>query len=326
MTTLVTGGAGYIGAHVVRSLQERGERVVIVDVRPPDPGRNGDAVYSRLDLLAPGAADELRALIEEEGVEAVIHFAARKRVDESVARPVWYYDQNVGGLAAMLAAIDGTGVRRFVFSSSAAVYGSPEEPFVTELSPTVPINPYGRTKLVGEWMLEDAVRAQSFSAASLRYFNVAGAGWPDLGDPETLNLVTIVLDRIERGLAPMVYGDDFETPDGSGVRDYVHVLDLADAHIAALDRLGEDSGHRVFNVGTGVGTSVFELLQTVAEVTGLRFETEVIARRTGDPAAVVARIERISEELGWRAQHDLRSIISSAWEAHRYSHDHGNPA
>ncbi|WP_173922224.1 UDP-glucose 4-epimerase GalE [Agromyces sp. Marseille-P2726] len=326
MATLVTGGAGYIGAHVVRTLQERGERVVVVDAREPDPGRNRDAVVRRLDLLAPGSAEQLRTLIIDEGVEAVIHFAARKRVDESLARPVWYYEQNVGGLAAVLAALEGTAVERFVFSSSAAVYGSPEESFVTELSPTRPINPYGRTKLIGEWMLDDAVRAQSFSAVSLRYFNVAGAGWPDLGDPETLNLVTIVLDRIERGLPPVVFGDDFETPDGSGVRDYVHVVDLAHAHIAALDQAGEPGSHRVFNVGTGVGTSVFELLDMVADVTGRRFETEVIARRAGDPAAVVARTERITAELGWRAEHDLRSIIASAWEAHRHARDHGPSA
>ena len=166
-------------------------------------------------------------------------------------------------------------------------------------------------------MLDDAARAQSLAAVSLRYFNVAGAGWPELGDPETLNLVTIVFDRIQRGLPPVIFGDDFATADGSGVRDYVHVLDLARAHVAALDQLGAHAGHRVFNVGTGVGTSVREVLGVVAEVTGIEFEAEIVARRAGDPAEVVARTERITEELGWRAEHDLRDIIESAWAAHR---------
>lgn len=315
MTTLVTGGAGYIGSHVVRLLEARGENVVIVDLRSPRPGLHPAATVHELDLVAPRAREELQRIIRDEAVDAVVHFAARKRVDESVARPVWYYEQNVGGLATVLGAIEGTDVARFVFSSSAAVYGAVEDGFVTEESPTRPINPYGRTKLIGEWMLEDAAPAQSIAAASLRYFNVAGAGWPELGDPGTTNLVTIVFDRLRRGLPPVIFGGDFATPDGSGVRDYVHVLDLAHAHVAALDHLRGAAGHRVYNVGTGSGTSVIELLRIVSEVTGLDFEAEVGDRRAGDPAAVVARTERINEELGWRARHDLRSVIASAWEA-----------
>lgn len=317
MTTLVTGGSGYIGSHVVRLLEARGERVVIVDERQPHAPADTGAAFLRLDLAAAGAAAALREFVNAEGVESVVHFAARKRADESVARPVWYYRENIGGLATVLDAIEGGGVRRFVFSSSAAVYGSPPEDRVSEDSVASPINPYGRTKLAGEWLVEDAARALSFSAASLRYFNVAGAGWPDLGDRETLNLVTIVFDRLMRGLRPVVYGDDFDTADGSGVRDYVHVLDLARAHIDALDHLaGAPAGHRVFNVGTGTGTSVLQILRVIAEVSGLPVEPQVISRRAGDPAAVVASTERISDELGWRAEHDIRSIIASAWEAH----------
>ncbi|WP_022893643.1 UDP-glucose 4-epimerase GalE [Agromyces subbeticus] len=319
MTTLVTGGAGYIGSHVARLLQDRGERVVIVDERSPRSGERAALAFHELDLLAPGADQELGSIIRDEGVDAIIHFAARKRVDESVARPGWYYQQNVGGLTALLGALHGTEVRRVVFSSSAAVYGDVDGGQVAEDAPTRPVNPYGRTKLIGEWMLADTANVEPIAAASLRYFNVAGAGWPDLGDPESLNLVTIVLDRIRRGLPPVVYGDDYDTPDGSAIRDYVHVLDLAQAHVAALDHLVGRTGHRVFNVGTGVGTSVIEVLDMISEVTGIAFEPEIASRRAGDPAAVVARVERITEELGWRAQHDLRDIIASAWEAHRFS-------
>ncbi|MGH3703734.1 MAG: UDP-glucose 4-epimerase GalE [Agromyces sp.] len=319
MTTLVTGGAGYIGSHVARLLEARGERVVIVDERRPRSGERASSAFHELDLLSRESERELGRIIRDEGVDAIIHFAARKRVDESVARPGWYYQQNVGGLVAVLGALEGTEVQRIVFSSSAAVYGDVDGWEVTEDAPTRPLNPYGRTKLIGEWMLADTANVQPIAAASLRYFNVAGAGWPDLGDPERLNLVTIVLDRISRGLPPVVYGDDYDTPDGSAIRDYVHVLDLAHAHVAALDHLVGRPGHRVFNVGTGVGTSVIEVLGMISEVTGIAFEAEIASRRAGDPPAVVARIERITEELDWRAQHDLRDIIDSAWGAHRFS-------
>jgi UDP-glucose-4-epimerase len=317
MTVLVVGGAGYIGAHVVRLLRERGDEVVVVDdLSTGAPERIGDATLVPLDIALPSAPGELERLMTERRVDAVIHFAARKRVDESVERPIWYTEQNVGGLANVLSAVQGAGVERVVFSSSAAVYGMPDTATVDEDTPCVPINPYGRTKLVGEWMVEDAARAWGLHTASLRYFNVAGAGWPDLGDPSVQNLVTIVFDRMSRGEQPVIFGDDYPTPDGTCIRDYVHVLDLAEAHIAALRHVaGSAAPHTAFNVGTGTGYSVREVVAQIAATTGRGLEPVIAPRRVGDPARVVADVTKIRDELGWSASRTLPQIVGSAWEA-----------
>ena len=319
MSVLVTGGAGYIGAHVVRLLVESGREVVVVDdLSTGSADRVGRVPIVGLDLCADAARGELVRVIRSYGVDGVVHIAAKKQVGESMQRPAWYYRQNVGGLANLLEAVAETGVERFVFSSSAAVYGMPDEHVVDESVVPRPINPYGETKLVGEWMLADAARATGLRHAALRYFNVAGAGWPDLGDPEALNLVTIVFDRMARGLAPLVYGDTHPTVDGTGVRDYVHVLDLADAHIAALEHLdAPDRRHDVFNVGTGHGASVLEVISRIAAESGTTIEPEFVPPRLGDPAHLVADASRITEDLGWRARRGLEEIIASAWEADR---------
>ena len=319
MSVLVTGGAGYIGSHVVRLLQERGQDVVVVDdLSNGSASRVGGAPVVELDLAADAAPARLVEAAREHGVDAVIHFAARKQVGESVARPAWYWRQNVGGTANLLLAMEEAGVRKLVFSSSAATYGAPATDVVREDGPAEPINPYGQTKLVGEWMARAAGTAWGLRSADLRYFNVAGAGWPDLGDPAVMNLVPMVFDRLERGLAPAVFGDDYPTPDGTCIRDYVHVLDLARAHLAALDHLdAEERPHDVFNVGTGTGASVREVLDEVRRVTGRDLEPEVHPRRPGDPPKLVADVTRIGEVLGWKATEDLHSIVSSAWEAWR---------
>lgn len=317
MTVLVTGGAGYIGAHVVRLLRGGGQDVLVADdLSTGDASRIGDAQLLEIDVADSGAVQRLSTAMERSGVREVIHFAARKRVDESVARPAWYFQQNITGLANVIAAMEKVGADRLVFSSSAAVYGAPTVPRVGEDFPTKPVNPYGETKLVGEWLVRDAAAAGLLQGVALRYFNVAGSGWPELGDPAVLNLVTMVLDRLTRGVAPRVFGTDYPTPDGSCVRDFVHVLDLARAHIAALEHLDRARpGFAAFNVGTGRGASVLEVVSRLGSVTGIDATPTIEGRRVGDPPSVVASVDRIERELGWHAEADLDEILRSAWLA-----------
>ena len=319
MSVLVTGGAGYIGSHVVRLLQQRGERVVVVDdLSNGRVQRVGDAPVVQVDLGTDAAAGALASAFAEHDVDAVIHFAARKQVGESVAKPARYWAQNVGGTANLLQAMEDAGVGKLVFSSSAATYGAPATALVREDGPAEPINPYGQTKLVGEWMSRAAGVAWGLRAANLRYFNVAGAGWSDLGDAAVMNLIPIVFRALDEGRAPVVFGDDYPTPDGSCIRDYVHVLDLARAHLAALDHLAADERpFDTFNVGSGSGSSVFEVLRVVREVTGVDVQPDVRERRAGDPPQLVADVSRINDTLGWSTTKDLTDIVASAWEAWR---------
>ncbi len=317
MTILVTGGAGYIGAHVVRLLQQRGEKVVVVDdLSTGQEGRIGGAPLVRLDVSSPEAVEVLTRTLTEHEVTAVVHFAARKQVGESVEKPAWYYQQNVGGFTNLVTAMEAAGVDRLVFSSSAATYGMPSVSMVEEKLHAEPINPYGETKLIGEWLGRAASRSWGLRFVALRYFNVAGAGWPDLGDPAVLNLVPMVLDRLERGEQPKIFGDDYPTPDGTCIRDYIHVLDLAEAHLAALGYLDEDEcAYDVFNVGTGTGSSVREVIDEIGKVSGLDVTPEILPRRAGDPPQLVASPERINKVLGWTGTQGLEPIIASAWEA-----------
>lgn len=317
MTILVTGGAGYIGAHVVRLLQQRGEEVVVVDdLSTGRSDRIGDATLVELDVASAEAVDVLTRVMTERGVDAVVHFAARKQVGESVEKPAWYYQQNVGGFTNLVAAMEAAGVERLVFSSSAATYGMPSVSLVEEKLHAEPINPYGETKLVGEWLGRAAGRAWGLRFVALRYFNVAGSGWPELGDPAILNLVPMVLDRLERGERPKIFGDDYPTPDGTCIRDYIHVLDLAEAHLSAIAYLDRDERpFDVFNVGTGTGSSVREVLDALGEASGLDMTADVLPRRAGDPPQLVGDPRRINEVLGWTATNGLPEIVRSAWEA-----------
>ncbi len=321
MSILVSGGAGYIGAHVVRLLQQRGEQVVVVDdLSYGTPDRIGDAKLVTLDVSTDAARSILTNTMVDEDVTAVIDFAARKQVGESVERPAWYYQQNVGGLANMLLAMEDAGVSNLIFSSSAAVYGMPPVDVVPEDVETKPINPYGETKLIGEWIMADCERAWGLNWIGLRYFNVAGAGWPDLADPATLNLVPMVLDRLAKGEPAKIFGTDYPTPDGTCIRDYIHITDLAEAHIFALDNLLKGAPeHHVFNVGTGMGTSVREIMDGLREVSGWEFPVEELPRRAGDPPKLIGDPMSIAVDLGWKANYGVTEILESAWEAWQQS-------
>lgn len=322
MAVLVTGGAGYIGSHVVRLLTERGDDVLVVDDFSTglDARVEGLPVVT-LDLAAPDAEDRLVDAIEKHAVDSIIHFAAKKQVGESVEQPIMYYRQNIGALTNILAAVERTGITSLVFSSSAATYGMPDVDMVAEDLDCRPINPYGQTKLIGEWMIDNAItsatmRGEMFNAVKLRYFNVAGAGWPELADTAVMNLIPIVLGRLADGNAPIVFGDDYDTPDGTCIRDYVHVKDLAEAHISALDYMkAGGTTETVFNVGTGTGASVKEVIDAIAEATGRDIVPEMGQRRAGDPPALVADVSRIGALLSWKAEFDLDEIVRSAVEA-----------
>lgn len=319
MTVLVTGGAGYIGSHVVRLLQNRGEQVVVVDdMSEGFLSRIAGAPLLSVDLASDEAVAELGELMNQYNVHAVVHLAARKKVGESVEKPEWYEQQNVGGLKNLLAAMEENHVKRLVFSSSAATYGIPDVDQVPEDFNCQPINPYGKTKLDGEHLVQAAAKNWGLREVSLRYFNVAGTGWPDLVDTQVANLVPIIFKSLADGIDPLVFGNDWPTPDGTCVRDYVHVLDLAEAHLSALDYLEKDPRpFDVFNVGSGIGASVLDVINTVAEVTGKTITPNIQPRRAGDPAFLCADVSRIEHVLGWKAKHNLHDIIESVWEAHQ---------
>jgi UDP-glucose 4-epimerase len=315
---LVTGGAGYIGAHVVEALHGRGEQAVVLDdFSTGERGRTGDAVVVEGSILDEGL---VRRTIADHKVRGIVHIAAKKQVGESVADPVKYYRENVAGTIALLQAAVDTGVESFVFSSSAATYGMPDLEIVTEDAHTVPMSPYGTSKLVGEWAARDVALATGLRVVSLRYFNVAGAARPELGDPGVFNLIPMAFERIVAGEPPRIFGDDYPTRDGTCIRDYISVMDIADAHVAALADLAAGGGapYRVFNIGRGEGSSVREVLETVAKVTGVDIEPIVVERRAGDPARVVASAERIRAELGWSAKRDLEDMVRGAWAAWQY--------
>ena len=311
-TWLVSGGAGYIGAHVVRSLQAAGAEAVVIDDLS-----TGDAARVQVPFVHADIADWrlVADTLRRYSVTGVVHLAADKQVEESMRQPLTYYQRNVVNLMRLLAAMAHAEVGKLVFSSSAAVYGMVDSPLVGEDYPTRPINPYGETKLIGEWLIRDQARATGLRFAALRYFNVAGTASPELRDLGRTNLIPMVFDALARGEQPVIYGGQHPTPDGTCVRDFIHVEDLADAHVAAIATLDEPGAAHVFNVGCGRGYSVREVIEVVAEVSGRSIEPHVGAARPGDPAMVVADTTRITRTLGWRPRHDLREMVRSAWHA-----------
>ncbi|MGW1799933.1 UDP-glucose 4-epimerase GalE [Streptomyces sp. NPDC001984] len=315
MTWLITGGAGYIGAHVARGMAGAGERVVALDdLSAGVPAR----LPADVPLIEGSTLDAalLTRVLKEYGVTGVVHLAARKQVAESVAQPTRYYRENVGGLTTLLEAVAGAGIERFLFSSSAAVYGNPDVDLITEDTPCAPVNPYGETKLAGEWLVRAAGRAHGITTVCLRYFNVAGAGAPELADTGVFNIVPMVFDRLTRDEAPRIFGADHPTPDGTCVRDYIHVADLAEAHLAAARELDEKNltGDLTVNIGRGEGVSVRELISVIGEVTGDRRAPLVEGRRPGDAPRAVASAERAAEVLGWRARRGVHEMVESAWQ------------
>jgi UDP-glucose 4-epimerase len=317
MSVLVTGGAGYIGSHVSRILAQSGTDVVVVDnLSTGLDSRVLDLPMTNLDLSSPDARQVLEHLMTQNKVTSVIHLAALKQVGQSVENPEEYFLKNLGGQANLLTAMRNSGIGKLVFSSSAASYGVPEVDMVSEDQRPEPINPYGQTKLIGEWMAKNAGTAWGLAHVSLRYFNVAGAGWPDLADTQKLNLIPIVFAALKDNVKPKVFGTDYQTPDGSCIRDYVHVMDLAKAHVAALDYLNQTSRpYEIFNVGTGQGSSVLEVMEQIRTITGIEFEYEVAQRRAGDPPKLVANVSRIKEAMDWKSENGLAEIVQSAWEA-----------
>lgn len=317
MTWLVTGGAGYIGAHIVLTMRDAGERVVVLDdLSTGDPARIPGVPLVEGNVLD---GDLVTRALHEHGVRGIVHVAAKKQVEESVRRPLHYYLQNVEGLRVLLEAATTAGVGSFVFSSSAAVYGAPDVDLVREDTPCLPVNPYGTTKLIGERMVADVAAATGLRYANLRYFNVAGTAAPELTDRGVSNLVPMVFQQLDRRLPPRVFGDDYDTPDGTCIRDFVHVADIASAHVAAARGLADGSVRALTaNVGRGEGVSVSEMVRVIREVTGTAgtdwAEPVVEPRRPGDPPRVVAAADRIADVLGWRARWGVEDMVRSAWE------------
>jgi UDP-glucose 4-epimerase len=316
---LVTGGAGYIGSHVVRQLLERGERVLVLD----NLSRGFRQAVLGADLMVGDVGDQtlISRLMAERQVDTVMHFAAHTVVPESVALPLKYFGNNTCATRSLLQASIDHGVEHFVFSSTAAVYGMPEDGYAGEDSPTRPINPYGTSKLMSEWMLRDVAAVTPLRYVALRYFNVAGSdpgGRIGQATPGATLLTKVACEAmVGKRSHVSIFGTDYPTPDGTGVRDYLHVEDLASAHCRALDYLGSSGRSVTLNVGYGHGYSVREVLGIVESVGGKRLVIREEPRRLGDPAYLVARADRIRTELGWQPRYDdLRAIVSSAlaWE------------
>ena len=319
MTWLVTGGAGYIGAHVVRALAQDGADVVVLDdLSTGDASRVTEPARLVQGSLLDG--ELVARVLREHAVTGVVHIAAKKQVGESVADPLLYWHENLTGMVTLLTACRDAGVDRFVFSSSSATYGLPDVDLVDEDTRGEPLSPYGETKLVGEWVLRACETAFGLRTMALRYFNVAGAATPELGDVGVFNLIPMVFERLDAGERPRVFGDDYPTPDGTCIRDYVHVADIADAHLAAARALDSGAPSATYNIGRGEGSSVLEVLRVIGEVTGRDVTPSVEGRRPGDPARVVAAVDRIREGLGFEARHDLRDMVESAWAGWRLRH------
>jgi len=318
---LVPGGAGYIGSHVVRALLDSGHQVVVLD--DLSTGFR-EAVHrdARLEVLRLEDTDAVSELLRAERFDAAVHFAASIVVPESVSDPLKYYRNNTVNTTNLIAGLVETGVNAMIFSSTAAVYGLPDDGVAREDTPTAPINPYGRSKLMSEWVLEDTAKATDLRYVALRYFNVAGASLDNTIGQRTRNATHLVKVAAQAALgrrdALTIFGTDYDTPDGTGVRDYIHVEDLARAHVDALDHLLSGGDSEILNCGYGHGSSVRQVLDTMRRVTGVDFTVTEGERRAGDPPTLVADASRIRQVLGWTPQHDDLELIcrtAHAWEA-----------
>ena len=321
MTTwLVTGGAGYIGAHVVRALQQRGLEPVVLDDLSSGLARFVPAgvPFFETDILDTAS---VTGILRDHGCAGVIHVAGYKYAGVSVRRPLHTYAQNVTGTASVLTAMVDAGVQNLVFSSSAAVYGTPASDLVTEDSPRAPESPYGESKLIGEWLINDVARATAgFHGVSLRYFNVVGSATDEVYDASPHNLFPLVIEALLAGRTPRINGVDYPTADGTCVRDYVHVGDLATSHVAAALALAE--GRELgpaYNLGSGDGLSVRQIMDSMSRVTGIDFTPEIGERRPGDPARIVADGSAAAAAFGWRMSYSVDDMVASAWSARKAS-------
>jgi UDP-glucose 4-epimerase len=321
MAILVLGGAGYIGSHTVYELIEKGEDVVVVDNLETGflEALHPSARFYQGDIRNRGFLD---SVFDKEKIDAVIHFAANSLVGESMVNPLKYYDNNVGGTKVLLEAMVAHKINKIVFSSTAATYGEPERVPILETDRTVPTNTYGETKLSMEKMFYWTERAHGLRYVSLRYFNACGAHKSgkigEAHNPES-HLIPIILQVPNKQRAAVkIFGDDYDTKDGTCVRDYIHVTDLAQAHILAVDYLMKGNPSNIFNLGNGIGFSVKEVIETARKVTGDSIKAELAPRRDGDPAVLIASSEKAQSVLGWKPEHaDLEEIITSAWNWHK---------
>ncbi len=325
MNVLVCGGAGYIGSHTVYELIERGHSVVVVDslIKGHKAAVHNDAKFYLGDIRDEDFMDQV---FKENNIDAVIDFAAFSLVGESVNEPFKYYENNVYGTLKLLEAMERAGVKKIVFSSTAATYGEPENDIIVESDKTNPTNPYGETKLTVEKMLKWADNAYGIKFVALRYFNAAGAHISGkIGEdhsPETHLIPIILQTALGQREKMFIFGDDYDTPDGTCVRDYIHVTDLADAHIKALEKLFKTNESGIYNLGNGKGFSVKEVIEKAKKVTGKDFKVEIEARRNGDPSTLIASSEKAIKELGWKPKFNtLDKIIETAWNWHK---DHKN--
>lgn len=318
MKVLVTGGAGYIGSHTVRLLRERGHEVIVLDsMEFGHPAAVGDTT-----LIEGSTADEalLDRIFAEHAIDSVIHFAAYKAPGESMEQPERYFQNNVCATLSLLQAMQRAGIKYFVFSSTCAVYGTPDKLPVSEKNPLHPESPYGESKLMVEQMLKWFDVCHGLRYASLRYFNAAGASFDaQIGEDwtRTLNLIPLVMKAaLGRAPAVNVFGTDYPTPDGTAIRDYIHVNDLADAHIKALEYLMAQDTSQIFNLGTGTGSSVQEIVDAARRVSGVEVPVEYTGRRPGDPVAIYADNTKARELLGWEPKTSLEEIVRTAWQWH----------
>ena len=315
-TILVTGGAGYIGSHTRYFLQQQGYRVIVVDSL--ERGYREAVPEEILHVMNLRDTEKLTALLRDEQVDAVIHFAAYIAVGESTKIPDKYFSNNVCGSMSLFEAMLQAGVKKLVFSSTAAAYGTPRHVPITEDEPYAPINPYGESKVMVEKILEWMDKYQEFRGIRLRYFNACGAepeaGLGERHDPET-HLIPLILRAVQTGKPVTIFGDDYPTEDGTCIRDYIHVSDLAEAHISAVEYLLKGGGSEVFNVGTGSGQSVKQVLNAVERVTGKKVPFELGPRREGDPPSLVADSTKLQTKLGWKPKRaDLDRIVADAWQ------------
>jgi len=310
---LVTGGAGYIGAHVAAELLKSGYSIRIYDDFSNGLHRRVDGKFR--DIVDGDMLDRVKLLSALDGIDAVIHLAAKKSVEESVKDPLKYYENNVGGTLNLLGAMAAKGVKQLVYSSSAAVYSPNDKVAVLEDDPTAPLSPYGASKLLSEQLISSVGSAEQISNISLRYFNVVGSNIAEFGDNSKDNLVPKVFLALKNGKRPQIYGSDYPTPDGTCIRDYIHVQDLALAHLAALKKVESGYISQVYNVGSGKGYSVKEMMDQISKSLGRDINPEVSQARAGDSPKLIASIDKIKEQLGWSPKASLEKMIDSAWQA-----------